>query len=150
MGLEGLLNSDAMPTLRAVARFASARHRLILGNIANISTPGYQTQDVNVRAFQQELAKAVERRRAGSGDDSGGGTAELDLKSTDQFRVSPSGDISLTPQKVGGNVLFHDRNNRDLERLMQDLTENATMFRLATDLLRSRAAMLDAAIRERP
>lgn len=148
MGLEGLLNSDSTPTLRAVARFASARHRLILGNIANISTPGYQTQDVSVRGFQRELAKAVERRRAGGDGDAPGG--ELDLKSTDEFRVSDSGDIALIPQKTGGNVLFHDRNNRDLERLMQDLTENATMFRLATDLLRSRTAMLESAIRERP
>jgi flagellar basal body rod protein FlgB len=46
-------------------------------------------------------------------------------------------------------VLFHDRNNRDLERLMQGLAENTTTYRVAADLLRSRYDVLRTAISQR-
>jgi hypothetical protein len=46
-------------------------------------------------------------------------------------------------------VLFQDRNNRDLERLMQDVAENSAAFRVASDLYRQQAALVRGAMAER-
>lgn len=144
MFIDQLTNADATPVLRAVAQFTAQRQKLIAGNIANFSTPGYLARDVSVRGFQEQLCEAIEEQRTRVGPD----RAELKLRSTHEVRVTENG-LELVASTPEGNILCHDRNNRDLERSMQDLSENVAMFRLATDLLKSRAALLEAAIRER-
>jgi len=57
--------------------------------------------------------------------------------------------LILSPKPTGENVLFHDRNDRDLERQMQDLAENVMVYRQASELARSRLNLLSAAIRGR-
>jgi flagellar basal-body rod protein FlgB len=61
----------------------------------------------------------------------------------------PGGGLTLKPRTPSGNVLYHDRNNRDLERLMQDLSENVLAFRVASDLLRRENDLLRTAISQR-
>ena len=59
------------------------------------------------------------------------------------------GGLVLHPEAMGANVLFHDRNDRDVERIMQELVENFMTFRFAADLLKSRFDLINTAIRER-
>ena len=146
MFIDGLTNADAMPVLEAAATVAAQRHRLIQNNIANISTPDFVPTDINVPQFQQNLAKAVERRRAAFG----GARGDLPLQDNAQLQRDERGNIRLRPQPSSPNILFHDRNNRDLERLMQDLAENTAAFRIATEFMRSQVEVLAAAITERP
>lgn len=145
MFIDQVISADSVPTLAAAAKFAAQRHKILLSNVANITTPGYQTQDVSVRGFQEQLAEAVQRRREG------GPAAQLEIQSTDEVRMAAgtASSMTLTPKARGTNVLFHDRNDRDLERAMQNLAENAAAFRLATDLLKNRMSILETAIRER-
>ena len=58
--------------------------------------------------------------------------------------------IELRPVESGDNLLHHDGNDRNLEQLMQGLTENAMTFRFASELFRKSHDILRAAIRERP
>ncbi|MFM9958274.1 MAG: flagellar basal body rod protein FlgB [Phycisphaerales bacterium] len=148
MFLDSLVNADAVPVLQAAARFAARRHSVLAGNIANLTTPGYLAKDVSVTSFQEQLREAVERRR----EEFGGPRGELSIRSTDEVQTAAGAplSLSLSPRSVSGRLLYHDRNNRDLERAMQDLTENAAAFRLATDLLRNRMSLIESAIRERP
>lgn len=74
---------------------------------------------------------------------------ELRWKETREVSRDGAGRLRLTPETPSGNVLFHDRNNRDLERTMQALAENAAAFRLATGLLRTRVQQMRNAIAER-
>ncbi|MGD9688175.1 MAG: flagellar basal body rod protein FlgB [Phycisphaerales bacterium] len=137
-------NSGAAPALESLLRFAAQRQRIIASNIANIATPGYVMRDVNVADFQQSLRDAVERRR----DRSGGASGPLEIESTRE--VQQDGDnLFLRPSPLRTGILFHDRNNRDVERLMQAQIENATVFRVAADLLKSRHDLLRASIAER-
>lgn len=148
MFIDGLTNADATPVLEKMVQFAARRQKVIQHNIANISTPNHQTLDVDVKAFQNQLAEAVEVRR----DQYGGQRGDLVLRNSSQVRMVDSATgprMELTPGAAGRNLLFHDRNNRDLERLMQDLVENASAFRVASDLLRSRMQLLRSAISER-
>ena len=145
MLLDDVLSSGALPALEATIRFAGQRNRLIGHNIANISTPNFQQKDVSPKDFQKWLSEAVEARRARNGGMHGG----LKLESDRQFRATRDGSFSINPLSSVGGILAHDRNNRDLESLMQDLTENLSAYQLATDLMRSRMGTLGVAISQR-
>ena len=142
--IEGVTNGDAIPVLERMFQFAGSRHRVIANNIANLDTPDFRPVDVSVEAFQAELGRAVDDRRERHGNP--GGALELD----DSRQVELEDDrMILHPEPIGDNILFHDRNDRDPERLMQSLVENFMSFRTAADLLQNRFALINTAIRER-
>jgi len=74
---------------------------------------------------------------------------ELPRRDTREVEFRRDGSLSLTPKTPANNVLFHDRNNRDVERLMQDLAENSAVFRFSTEMIRSRTELLRTAISQR-
>ncbi|GAB4550759.1 MAG: hypothetical protein Tsb0013_12610 [Phycisphaerales bacterium] len=145
MFIDQLTNADAIPALERMMQFAARRQTLIQHNIANLSTPGFQPQDVSVDAFRAQLAGAIDQRRARFGGQRGA----LELGNSREVETDGRGSLRLIPSARGRNVMFHDRNNRDAERLMQDLVENAGAFRVASDLLKSRMDILRSAISER-
>jgi flagellar basal-body rod protein FlgB len=140
--IDGVTNAGAIPVLERLMQFAGQRHRLIAHNVANIDTPDFRPLDVSVEAFQEQLGEAVDRRRAA------GGKGRLPLRDTPQVSADRGG-LVLHPEAMGANVLFHDRNDRDVERIMQELVENFMTFRVAADLLKSRFDLINTAIRER-
>ncbi len=141
--IDGVTNSDGLAVLERLIQFAGQRHRLIVNNIANFDTPGYRPTDVSVTEFQEHLGEAIDQnRRSGRSD------RALELKNTDQVEFS-RGSITLHPTPIGRNILFHDGNDRDLERTMQDLVENFLTFRMATELLRNRLDLINSVIAER-
>lgn len=144
--IDAITTAGAAPTLEAALRFAARRQEVLAHNIANIDTPDFRPMDLSARDFQRALGEAVDRRRRSSG----GAVGDLPWRDTREIRRGPRGDLQMTPSTESGNVLFHDRNNRDVERLMQGLAETAASVRLATDLLRSQRGLITAAIQERP
>lgn len=145
MFLSDILNSGAIPALEATVRFAGQRQRLLAHNIANIDTPDFRPLDVSPAGFQRALSKAIDKRR----EDSGGMSGGLEIGSTREITQTPSGDLILTPGTNAEGILAQDRNNTDLERLMQDHAENFLVYRVSSELLRSRIAQLRDAIAER-
>ncbi len=143
-----VIGGGAVPALEMTMRFAGARHRLIAHNIANISTPDFRPMDVSVTDFQRELGAAIDRRRE-SGVNAARPASDLVLKETRELRRGAGGGLELRPATASPGILAHDRNNGDTERMLQDLVENATVFRVASDLLKSRYQMLNTAIGER-
>ena len=142
--IDGLTNAGSIPVLERMAQFAGARHRLITHNVANLSTPEFRPVDVSVDLFRSQLRAAVEQRR----EDRPNGSGPLELEPTDEITFTEDG-LQMEPKPIGENILFHDRNDRDLERTMQDLAENFMVYRQAMDLLRNRYQLLNQAIRER-
>ncbi|MEQ8317449.1 MAG: hypothetical protein RIE77_07670 [Phycisphaerales bacterium] len=146
--LEKTLQAGSIPTLEAMMRFTGQRQRLLAHNVANLTTPNFQAVDVSPKAFQKVLGEAVAERR----DRSGGVNGPLRMESSREVRVGRDGALALEPLRgtrgVGG-VLLHDRNDRDVERLMQSMTENYGVYRVASDLMRSRVGVLRTAISQR-
>lgn len=142
--IDQLTNADAIPALEAMVQFAGRRQKLIAHNIANLSTPSFQPLDVSVPRFQRQLSEAVDKRR----EKYGGQRGELDIRDSREVRQTGIG-LELEGRPAGRNIMFHDQNNRDLERTMQDLAENVAVFRVASDLLKSRVDLLRSAISER-
>lgn len=145
MLIRDLVTADALPSLAASMRFAARRQPLIAHNIANISTPDFRPIDADPKQFQKTLAEAIDRRRR----DLGGVRGELEFRESRDFRVDSEGQLELQPKPIGDNILFHDRNDRDLERLIQSQVENTAAFQLAATLFRSRMDLLNTAISER-
>lgn len=146
MFLKQLDTAGALPALETTLRFAARRQTLLSHNIANIETPDFRPADVDPAHFQRVLSEAIHDRRSRG---TAGTTGQLVLDRTRQIEQGPDGRLTLTARTASGNILFHDRNNRDLERMMQSLAENAGMFRATTDLMRSRVTLLQQAISER-
>lgn len=140
----GLLDSGALPVLERVVQFTQQRHGVITDNVANLSTPYFKPRELDTGAFQAALRDAVDQRRD-SADPTFG---PLELRDTDQLRFH-HGRIETTPGQSNQGVLFHDQNNRDLERVMQDLAENTLAHNMGIEMLRSEFSLLSIAIRER-
>jgi flagellar basal-body rod protein FlgB len=141
MFLSDVTSAGPLPALELTVRFAGERQRLLAHNIANISTPDFQPMDVDPASFQRLLGRAIQDRRHRPG--------ELPWRQTSQIRRTDAGDLRLEPAAPSRNILFHDRNNRDVERMMQDLAENAATFRVAVDLIRQHTSMIRNALAER-
>jgi flagellar basal-body rod protein FlgB len=143
-----LSTSGAMPAAEMLLKFAGQRQKIIAHNIANIDTPGFQVKNADPKAFQEMLGDAIDQRR----ERNGGAFGVLEWKETSEIhRVGRKGsmDFELRPSTSSGGILHHDRNDRDLERMMQEMVENATAYRVAADLLRSQRNQLQNAIAQR-
>ncbi|MCC5822996.1 MAG: hypothetical protein LAT64_07210 [Phycisphaerales bacterium] len=147
MQIRDVNTSGALPALEMTMRFAGARQRLLAHNIANIETPNFVAKDVSPRTFQRVLSEAVEERR----DRNAGTYGELSWRGTrDLTPGSSPGSLELKPTQAHAGVLGHDRNATDLERLMQDMVENASAYRVAGDLYRAHKGTIMTAIAQRP
>lgn len=145
MLIDQVTSAGAIPTLEAMVRFAGQRQRIIAHNVANISTPEFQPLDASIEGFRGMLREAVEQRRKKTA----GAHGPLVLSDTDEIEVGAAGSFRLTPRTHAGGMLFHDRNSRDLERMMQSVAENTAAFRIASDLLRQQTSMMRSAMGER-
>lgn len=139
--IEGMLGSTNLPALERSLQYMAARQKLLAGNIANIETPGYRPTDVAPAAFQQALRDALDQERV----DKQGGLA-FDDSAPVAFNESGT---ELKPQVLAENIMFHDGNDRSVERLMQKMQENVYSFRVASQLLRNQFELINTAIRER-
>jgi len=139
-----MFNGGAMPVLERTAQFTAERHKVLSHNIANLSTPYFKATDLDPDSFQASLRDAIDQRRSTvrptRGDMSFSDTSELEFKRD---------GIKARPTVQNDNILFHDRNNRDLERTMSRLAENTMTFTMSMDMLRNQFQMLERAIRER-
>lgn len=140
----GMFDSGSMPVLERLVQFTGQRHKLLTHNIANLSTPNFRPRGLDPASFQDALADAIDTRR----DRGGTFRGPLELRDTADLRFTADGiEVRQTPRDE--NLLFHDRNNRSLERMMQDLAENALTHNAALEMLRNQFGVMETAIRER-
>ncbi|MGB0768697.1 MAG: flagellar basal body rod protein FlgB [Phycisphaeraceae bacterium] len=142
--IKGMFSYGSMPVLERMVQFTGARQELIANNIANLSTPFYKPTDLDPTQFQKQLRNALDERSRKPN----AMRRDLELSDSNQVRVR-GGGMRFRPAEKNENILFHDHNNRDVERTMQDLVENALAHRTSVELLKSQFDLLRTAIRER-
>lgn len=130
MFIERLINQGNAPLAEQVLKFTALRQKLLTENVANVSTPGYINQDLDVDRFQQLLRDRVQVRKSAPP----GAVAFSDI----------SGD-----EIDAKGLLFHDGNNRSMEQLMSDSAKNALMHNLVVELLKKQFSSLENALKER-
>lgn len=145
--LESIFSQGPLPVLEKTIRFAEARHRFLVGNIANADTPGYRRQDLSASAFSRELTRAVEDRRERNG-------IGLEFRDRDGFQAARRTSAGLRilgrDPGVDHGVLRHDGNDVDIEREMVLLQKNSGRLRRSADLLKKYLGMIRAAVTESP
>ncbi len=143
MLISGVANNGTIPALDGMLTFLSARLEMIAENVANADTPDYRTKQLDARAFQQEMGKAMQARRERPG-------TPLEIRGTRQFRQDAAGRLIVTPtQRPAENILFHDGSDLSIERQMADLAETQMMHQAMVELLRGKYEALKTAIRGR-
>ena len=131
-----------MPVLQQVMAFTEERHKVLADNISNIDTIDYQMKDLDTETFFSSLSDAIDRRsRRGAG-------APLEIKDSRFINWDKKGRIVADPiQSEPDNILFHDENNRSIEKQMSELAKNGLMYNTAAELLRGQYDKLTMAIR---
>lgn len=142
--IAGIFDNGAMPVLERMLQFTEQRQAVLANNVANLSTPFFKPGDLDVGGFQKALSAAVDRRRRQPNPVGG----PLSIRDTRQLRFSPDG-LQAIASPSHENIMFHDQNNRDLERIMQDVAENTMAHNAAVELMRNQFDMIKTAIRER-
>jgi flagellar basal-body rod protein FlgB len=144
MFLEGLLNRGSMPVLQQVMAFTQERHEVLANNISNFDTVGYKMQDLPVEEFFGALDAAIADR------DRGGAGRPLRMRSTSNLHWDAVGRLHAQPVEIeNNNILFHDNNNRFVEKQMSAMAQNALLHNVSAELLRGQYESLQTAIRGR-
>lgn len=146
--LDQVVGGGSIPLLEKVLSFTEARNRMLAENIANITTPGYRTKQLDVRSFQASLRDALDRQDAA--ERRGVASPPLELKDTRELRTGAGDTLNVTPStEPAENILFHDGTNARIERQMALLAENTMMHQAAVELLKANIDGLSKAIRGR-
>ncbi len=111
------MSSNLITQLESFLSLTNRRETVIAGNLANVDTPGYRTQDID---FQQALAHAV--------DNPALGPAQAAVRKVPNLLERPDG------------------NNVDLDRESVLLSQSQLQYQMGTQLLKSRFHQLLTAI----
>jgi len=137
-----ITNYGTVPLLEKTMAFAAARNKVLVTNIANITTPGYRTKQLDVASFQRALRDASKKRDAPDGP--------LKLAETKEVRSGADGLLQVKPtEEPAENLLFQDGTNARIERQMSLLAENSMVNQAASELLKGAFNGLEKAIRGR-
>ena len=135
--LPNIFSSTNIPALAEVLNFSQARHGVLVGNVANINTPGYRTRDLSVTAFQDKLKEAIAVSRR-TGEPVSPGLSDVD----------PSDPMRSVRDSLN-NVLYHDDTNIDMEKQVAEISKNQFLHNLALTVMTDQFQLLQTAISER-
>src|SRR5436190_11264432 len=139
--LPNLFTSTTIPALGEVLNFAQARHGVLVGNLANINTPGYKVRDLSVDTFQQKLKEAISQSQSHSRSQS--------QPLSPGISQSEPGDPMRKVRETLTNVLYHDDTNIDLEKQTAEITKNQFLHNFALTVMTDQMSLLQNAISER-
>lgn len=131
--LANLFESTTIPALEQVVNFAQARHTVLVGNIANADTPGYQARDLSVEEFQKELKAALSDRDAASKAISPGEMTHPHRRLAEVAKNTPS-------------ILRHDLGNVGMEHQVSEMVKNQLQHNLALSIMTSQFRLLQTAV----
>jgi len=131
MFIDRLMNQTSGPLLERYLKFSEARDKLLKENLANVDVPGYRYKDLSESKFIAHL-----RERAAQRASSTPGSVGFD-------------DIDSDQENPAAGILFHDQNNRSMEKLMSDISKNGMQYTMAIELLKKQYSQMEMALRER-
>ena len=134
--LPTIFDSTTIPILKETANFAQARHSVLVGNIANMDTPGYKVRDLSVDNFQQKLKAVINAPKTRSEPQSPG------------IVDAPPGDPMREVQESLKNLLYHDGTNMSLENQVNEISKNQMLHNVAITILSQQFRLLQVAVSE--
>ena len=126
-----VFNKMGVPTMRKYLDLAAYRHKLVSGNIANVSTPGYREKDID---FQAEFTKAT------------GKTHHLEGAVTNAGHI-PLGATPTRPPKVNQEkVQDGSMNSVDIDREVSTMAQNELLYTIGAKMLQRKFEGIKTAI----
>jgi flagellar basal-body rod protein FlgB len=126
-----IFDKIGVPAYRKFLGLASLRHKLISGNVANVSTPGYRSKDID---FKAEFAKAGEQSKHIAG-------------TVTHHGHMPLGSHSSRPPKIlEQDIPSEQLNSVDVDREVSELARNELLFTIGARLLQRKFQGLRNAI----
>lgn len=151
--LSTLFGTTTVPLLEQVVNFTEARHGVLAGNIANLDTPGYKTQDLSPELFQQKLREAVESSKMQP--ETPAGYANYGYGN---YQMPPTSSVSQVDRNFAAfdkvkesykSILRHDGVNVSMENQVNQMVKNQQEHNLAVGILSNQFRLLRVAISER-
>lgn len=136
--MAGILNSKITTLAQKSLDFRSKRHDVLASNVANMSTPGYQAEDL---VFESTLAAAMNADQPGPLKTTN--SRHLDGRNTPPLELAQAQRIhSAAPHpSENGNTV-------DLDKEMAKIAENQMMYNASLRMLQHEFRMLKTAISE--
>ena len=132
-----LFESTAIPVLQEVIGFAQARHEVLVGNVANVNTPGYRVRDLSVGTFQERLREAIDAQHENGAILSPG-------------QISQRRDTAMQAVRDSTrDILYHDGTDLGMEQQVLEISKNQYMHNMAISIMSTQFRMLQTAISER-
>ncbi len=130
------LFDNTISLLEKVLDFASLRHGILAGNIANLNTPGYKARDLLFKEELQGAIRAMEKpeiREASWSGNSIDGHKSLE---------------NLSPRLIFQKTLrvSEDGNTVDIDHEMSKLAENNLFYDVAVQLIAKKLNILKSSI----
>jgi len=143
MLLGNVILSPSLLAAEKMMAYTQQRQRMLAENIANIDNPHYRAKQLDTKAFQAALGRAIEAARRD-------GPEAFRIPEGDQFRQDAQGRLVVEPGETPPeNVLFHDDTNARIERQMAMMAENTMMHEFSSEILRHEYEQLLQAVRGR-
>lgn len=139
---KAMFSSSTIPVLEQSINFAQDRHQVLVGNLANLDTPGYRVRDLSPEEFESRLKDAIVTRDSQRSISSFGTSRSAFGASRGQDAVA-----ALSDTKQG--ILYHDDSNVSVEQQIAEINKNQTRHNLALAIMTSQFRLLQAAISER-
>jgi len=141
MIFENTISRGSVAVMEKMTAFTEERHKVLANNIANIDVVGYKMQDLSADKFANALYGAAEARKTR------GTAARLQVKQTGDFSYNSRGQLQVKRLEMKNeNILFHDNNNRFVEKEFVKMSKNSGKHRMVTEMLRQQYGLLSVAI----
>lgn len=115
-----IFSKVGLPKNRAFLDLAAFRHKLISGNVANVSTPGYKAQDID---FKEEYSRRI------------GETRHLTGTVTNSSHI-PIGSHPATPPRIERTrVHAGELNSVDMDKEVSNLASNELLYTIGAKLV---------------
>jgi flagellar basal-body rod protein FlgB len=133
---QAMFGSTTIPVLEQAVNFAQDRHNVLVGNLANLDTPGYRVRDLSPELFEKRLREAIDQR-----DQRG---------ESFSYGNPPAGHNRLAElSESTRGILYHDQSNVSVEQQIAEINKNQTRHNMALAIMTSQFRLLQAAISER-
>jgi flagellar basal-body rod protein FlgB len=139
------------PTLRSLEQtvaFTERRHAILAGNIANTDTPGYQSKDLSVDAFQSSLRDAIQAERREREMSPGlrlsllGAPSELTANNYPDAKKIALDQVRDSMKQI----VYHDGSDDSMEMQVTQIAKNQSMHTMAIAMMKNQFRQLQMAI----
>ena len=115
-----LFDGVGVPTYQKFLDLASIRHKLISGNVANVSTPGYKARDID---FDSEFERAT---KSGS---------RLAGTITNKAHIATGNHEARAPKPIVSRIKDGDMNSVDIDKEISNLAQNELRYTVGATML---------------